>query len=322
MSSVAVWHSIIRRMHVLIPFASSHSEAASHVLHDLALPALTQLLQRLAPAQRLQGLETTLSPPHERALAAAWGWPLVDGALPFAASAAAADGITVGDSAWGLLTPAHWATGRDHVTLTDPHELALDEAESRALFDAVRLLFDSEGFAFVWGAPLRWYASHPILEGLACASLDRAIGSNINAWLTPTPETRLLRRLQSEVQLLLYTHPINQLREDRGALAVNSFWLSSCGVHRPRAGAPIEVHDELRAPLLSHDWAAWAEAWQALDSGPIAELLKRSRAGADVTLTLCGERHAQSYATVKRTPWQRFAGRWQAPHVSAILEGL
>ncbi len=309
-------------MHVLIPFASSHSEAASHVLHDLALPALGQLLGRLAPTLRLEGTEFTLSPPHESALAAAWGWPLVDGALPFAASAAVADGIAVGDSAWGLLTPAHWAAGRDHVTLAAPNELALDEAESRALFDAVRPLFESEGFGFVWRAPLRWFAAHPSLAGLACASLDRAIGRNIDAWLTPTPQTRLLRRLQSEVQLLLYTHPINQLREDRGALAVNSFWLSGCGVHRPRAGAPIEVNASLRAPLLANDWAAWAEAWRALDAGPIAGLLKRSRADADVTLTLCGERHAQTYATAKRNPWQRLASRWQAPHVSAVLECL
>jgi hypothetical protein len=319
---VAKRHSIIQRMHVLIPFASSHSEAAAHVLHDLALPTLGQLLQSLAPAQRLEGTESTLSAPHERALAVAWGWPTVDGALPFAANAAAADGISVGDSAWGLLTPAHWAAGRDHVTLADPNELALDDAESRSLFDAVRTLFESEGFEFAWGAPLRWYASHPSLEGLACASLDRAIGRHIDAWLTPTPQTKLLRRLQSEVQLLLYTHPINQTREDRGALAVNSFWLSGCGAHRPSAGAPIEVHDQLRAPLLANDWAAWAEAWRGLDAGPVADLLTRSRAGQEVTLTLCGERHAQTFATIKRNPWQRLASRWQAPHVSAVLEAL
>jgi hypothetical protein len=309
-------------MHVLIPFASSHSEAASHVLHDLDLPALGQLLGRLAPAQRLEGTESTLSPPHESALAAAWGWPRIDGALPFAALAAAADGVLVGESAWGLLTPAHWAAGRDHVTLVDPDELALGETESRALFDAVRPLFESEGFTMVWGAPLRWYATHPSLAAHPCASLDRAIGRHIDAWLTPTPPTRLLRRLQSEVQLLLYTHPINQQREERDAPAVNSFWLSGCGVHRPRAGAAIDVHDELRAPLLANDWAAWAEAWRALDAGPMAELLTRSRAGQDVALTLCGERHAQAYATTKRSPWQRLAGRWQAPDASTLLEGL
>ena len=36
---------------------------------------------------------------------------------------------------------------------------------------------------------------------------------------------RRVRRLQSEVQMLLHTHPLNAAREDRGDLTVNSFWL-------------------------------------------------------------------------------------------------
>lgn len=309
-------------MHVLIPFASSHSEAAAHVLHDLALPALTRLLQRLTPAQRLDGDETTLSAPHERALASAWGWPLVDGALPFAARAAAADGIAVGTLAWGLLTPAHWSAGRDHVTLADPAALTLDETESRTLFDAVRTLFDSEGFTLAWGAPLRWYAAHPSLAGLPCAAPDRVIGRNIEPWLPKTPQQRLLRRLQSEVQLLLYTHPLNQVREDRGAFAVNSFWLSGCGVHLPQTGPHIDVLCSLRAPLLANDWAAWAEAWHALDAGPIAELAKRCAAGEAVTLTLCGERHAQSFESQARSVWRRVARRWRSALPASVLEAL
>ena len=309
-------------MHVLIPFASSHGEAASHVLQDLAVPALTRLLQRLTPAQRLAGDETTLSAPHERALASAWGWPLVDGALPFAARAAAADGIAVGTLAWGLLTPAHWSAGRDHVTLADPAALALDETESRTLFDAVRTLFDSEGFTLVWGAPLRWYAAHPSLAGLPCATPDRVIGRNIETWLPKTAQQRLLRRLQSEVQLLLYTHPLNQAREDRGALAVNSFWLSGCGVHLAQTGPHIDVLCSLREPLLANDWAAWAEAWHSLDAGPIVELAKRCAAGDGVTLTLCGERHAQSFESQPRSVWRRVASRWRSASPASVLGAL
>jgi hypothetical protein len=46
------------------------------------------------------------------------------------------------------------------VSLLDPEELALDEAASRALLDAVQDLFTSEGWHPAWGAPLRWYAAH------------------------------------------------------------------------------------------------------------------------------------------------------------------
>ena len=42
--------------------------------------------------------------------------------------AARADGIDVGDLAWGLLTPVHWHLGTEQVSLVDPAALALDEA--------------------------------------------------------------------------------------------------------------------------------------------------------------------------------------------------
>ena len=84
-------------MHLLVPFASDRSEACQHVLRDLALPNLERLLALLTPAGRDEGDAGSFSPPHERALAAAWGWQGDDGLLPFAAHAAAGDGIATGD---------------------------------------------------------------------------------------------------------------------------------------------------------------------------------------------------------------------------------
>lgn len=313
-------------MHLLIPFASALSDAASHVLRDLSLPRLTALLSRLAPATRDEADEYTFSPPHDRALAAAWGWPLEDGTLPFAARAAVADGLAVTDRAWGLITPAHWHVGRDHVSLADPAALALTEAESRELFGVVRELFESEGFTLAWGAPTRWYGAHESLAGLPCASLDRVIGRNVDLWIRNGPaapsQARLIRRLQSEVQLLLYPHPINEEREARGLLTVNSFWLSGCGRFQPGADDAVQVDPSLRAPLLATDWAAWADAWRALDAGPLAALLARAEAGEPVSLTLCGERSAQRCETAPRSMWQRLGARWSAPATHTVLEAL
>ncbi|MFM1764286.1 MAG: hypothetical protein RIU71_49, partial [Pseudomonadota bacterium] len=36
---------------------------------------------------------------------------------------------------------------------------------------------------------------------------------------------RTLQRLQSEMQMLLYQHPVNDLRSQHGRWAVNSFWV-------------------------------------------------------------------------------------------------
>ena len=61
-------------MHLLIPFASALSQEALQVLPTLALPNLERLLKRLTPQPPDSADAYTLSPPHERALAAAWGW--------------------------------------------------------------------------------------------------------------------------------------------------------------------------------------------------------------------------------------------------------
>ena len=313
-------------MHLLISFASALSEASSHVLRDLQLPNLARLLARLTPATADSGDEYTLSPPHERALAAAWGWQGEDGSLPFAAHAAALDEVDVGKLAWGLVTPAHWHVGRDHVTLADPEALQLTEAESRAAFEAVRELFESEAFTLVWGAPSRWYVAHESLAELPCAALDRVIGRNVDLWIRPgakaNPQARLVRRLQSEVQLLLYPHAINEEREQRGALTLNSFWLSGCGRRQALASNDGVVDDTLRAPLLAQDWAAWADAWRALDAGALASLLVEAQAGKPTSLTLCGERNAQRFDNAARSLWQQLGSRIKSPEPHTILEAL
>ena len=302
-------------MHLLIPFAAPLSDAGRQALRGLRWPHLQALLAGRT-GERDEGDELSLSPPHERALARAWGWAGADGQLPFAAQQAQADGLEPDDLAWGLLTPAHWHVGTEQVSLTDPATLMLDEAGSRAFYEAVAGLFTSEGFLMHWGAPLRWYVAHEGLASLPTASLDRVIGRNVDRWLPGSPQARLLRRLQNEVQMLLYTHPLNDERESRGLPAVNSVWLSGCGLAQPVRAAESEVvvDDRLRRCALAEDWPAWAKAWAQIDE----ELPAR----APTRITLCGERSAWSVPLPPRGLWQRVASRFAPVDLVRELESL
>jgi len=309
-------------MHLLIPFAAPLSEAGRQALATLALPRLQALLGRLTEVDRDEADEWCLSPPHERALARALGLQGASGLLPWAARQGAADGVDVGELAWGLLTPVHLHLGTDQVSLLDPAQLMLDEGASRALFDDVLPLFTGEGFALRWGAPLRWYAAHESLAALPCASLDRVIGRNVDGWLGSDPAVRRIRRLQSEVQMVLHTHPLNADRESRGLLPVNSFWLSGCGVLQSGRAVAPRVDERLRNPALHEDWAAWVKAWETLDAGPVAELLALAQQGRAVRLTLCGERCGVRYEASTRGWAQRLRTLWSRPSVQGVLEPL
>ena len=310
-------------MHLLIPFASALSERGTQTLRALKLPHLTQLLSRLSPTATLGTDEYSLTPPHERALANALGWQAEDGALPWAARNAAQDGIDIGTRAWGQLTPVHWHVGADHVTLPDPCNLHLSAQESHTLFEVVKPLFESEGWVMAWGAPTRWYAAHDSLDGLPCASIDRVIGRNIDLWLPSTPQARLIRRLQNEVQMLLYQQPLNDERVGLGALPVNSFWLSGCGHAQAERSTDDLVHaTSLRAPAVGSSWSAWADAWHALDAGQVQQALKRVQQGEPVTVTLCGERLAQRFELQARGLWSRLSKRLSPAPVAPVLEAL
>lgn len=302
-------------MHLIVPFAGVASEAGRQALHDLPLPNLQRLLARLQPGAPDAADELTLSPPHERTLARALGWTVTDGRLPFAAREAQALGLA--DAAWAWLTPVHLHVGTEQFTMTDPATLQLDELASRELLDAIRPLLESEGFTLHPVAPQRWLAAHPMFDELATASLDRVIGRNVDPWLPDQRAARLLRRLQNEVQMLLYTHPLNDRREAAGLTTVNSFWASAGGrLPQHTATEAPQVDDRLRGPALAEDWVAWREAWGQLDAQAIAGL-----SAAD-TLTLAGERAALTFTAQPQGLWQRLSSSFKRPALPALLESL
>ncbi|EHR70622.1 hypothetical protein BurJ1DRAFT_1758 [Burkholderiales bacterium JOSHI_001] len=310
-------------MQLIVPFAAPLSDAGRDALQGLRLPQLSALMARWASPQRdVEADEFTLNTPHERALARALGWPLADGALPVAAHAAVADGLRLPTRPTGLLSPVHQQAGAERVSLFDPSDLALDEAASRELFAIVQPWFDSLGFALHWGAPARWYVQHDLLATLATASLDRVAGRHINPWLPLQREAPLLRQVQSELQMLLYTHAFNDAREAAGALPVNALWLSGTGpAVAPAPGRQeVQVDDRLRRHALREDWPAWLQAWQALDAQAIGPLLARGQPGD--SLTLAGERSSASFHFNQPGLLARLTARWRARPPAALLETL
>ena len=290
--------------HLLIPYAASRAPGAQEALKGLALPHLDRLLARLSTADASPGEETSLTPPHERALAQALGLGIQDGLIPWAAWHRLQQGQPTGQtpdaSAWAFITPCQWQVTTDHITLHDPAQLGLDEAASRELLAIVAPWFAEDGITLHYDQPTRWLASSPLFATLATASLERVQGRDVRAWMPDAREARTLHRLQSEMQMLLYTHPFNDARAALGLPAINSFWVHGTGALPPGLTAPAQppqVADALRPPALREDWRAWANAWTALDAGPVADLLRQAEQGQPVRLTLSGEHSAQTFHT-------------------------
>lgn len=311
--------------HLLIPFASSPEPGCREALRGLALPRLEQLLARLSPGTVDAGSETSLSLPHERALARACGLAPADGRIPWAAWQVKQSGGDPGDAAWAQITPCHWRVGSDHVAMDDPAGLQLEESESRALLAAVQTFFEEDGIALEYAAPTLWLARGETFRDFPAASLDRVIGRKVDDWLPRVAGAGPVRRLQQEVQMLLYTSEVNDERQQRGLLPVNSFWVSGTGALAPDAGGlppPLTVAHALRGPALAADWAAWAAAWREIDGREMEGLLQTMSAGGAVTLTLAGERSARSWTGAGGGWLRRLGGMFAGARAATVLEAL
>ena len=127
--------------------------------------------------------------------------------------------------------PIHLTMGRDRAYLEASAAQLLTESESQQFLATLNAHFSRDGVQFF---------HHPAANALLCgtawcatfaapleihtATLAEALDSSAAAVAPTGAHARRLRVIETEVQMLLYNHPVNQAREARGERAVNSVW--------------------------------------------------------------------------------------------------
>ena len=268
----------------LLPYASPllHNDIHWNLPID-TLPHLSTLLRRM----QLQ-THHSLPPDHLNTapdyVAHVWSQPLstmddahkLDGLLPCLApelaglkqSVVEPVRVPLSQRAPGqaaCLTPVHALVSTDGIRFADPCSVPFSSDDAQVLFQAIAPIYESEGVELTYVSPWNWEVAHSSLAGIALPSLERVLGESVQHWQSSNPlqPLRLLRRLQSEAQMILHTHPLNQAREDQGLPSINSLWL---GPLKVADGLDFEIDWCLREPCLQGDAHAWAQAWRAFDT--------------------------------------------------------
>jgi hypothetical protein len=270
--------------------------------------------------------------PHERWIAHQFGAVTSSEAdeAPLAPYMLLADGGTPGSARWACVEPVHVRIAHDHLVLVDPATLALADEEATTLFAVAKPLVEELGVRIEAPTPTRWYLASDTLGALASASPLRASGRSVEIWLPHDAHTgqrsRAWMKLQNEVQMAWFEHPVNEAREARGLPAVNSLWLHAQGAAQPvrspfasvlsdstatrglaiAAGlapreAPaafdalgsIEANGTMLvelsafiAPFVQQDWAAWSAALAGLERDWFAPALSALEQGRLGALTM------------------------------------
>jgi hypothetical protein len=313
--------------HALPPADSPEMLAA---LAALPLACVRRWLQDSVAQHTLTTAAAGLALPEEWARAETLGWTSPQGVWPWAALAAQrmhvapahdSDHTSPSNHAWAFIRLCHWQVGNGQFTLLDPGPIT--QQESDALLASMRPYFEEDGITLHPHRPGCWLANSALLDGLASASAARVMGLPVEPWLLGAqlpelpPAIRTLRRLQNEMQMLLYQHPVNDARRT----AINSIWVEGCGrlggdCPGPRAGAESTVVlDDLREPWLLRDAAGWARAWEHLDAQVLPALLKPPGA----RIAWCGQRQARWWVHQPPSVWQKLQRVVRPPQLTEVL---
>lgn len=222
-----------RRMLLLIPHLFPPARLLDIAAQDLRLPALETLLARGSiQACPDEGLEAALC--VALGIERQQDWPLAPITLE-------ADGGVPGDSYWLRADPVHLRVMRDRIVLTDSAELNVSRQEADALAAAIGSHF-GEALSPIPHHPQRWVVSFSLAPNLSTTPLSVAIGRAIEPLMPQGGDAPRFRSLLNELQMLLFTHPVNQAREARGELPINSLWLWGGGHKRPASKNSLSIY--------------------------------------------------------------------------------
>lgn len=314
-------------MHLFISHAAGTGPNCQTAIAQLALPNLNELLGQLSPIPPMLGSPDTLTPLAERMRANSLGLQGPDGLIPWAAADAQQLGLTKthGHAGWAWITPCHLTAQSNQVRMDDPLDLHITTQECDTLRGAMKRYFEEDGITLHPLSNGTWLAFGPVFKDLPTASLERVAGNSIDAWMPQQEHAKHLRRLQNEMQMLLYTHAVNDSRTARGLATINAFWISGTGTPGPAPANPperMEHLEGLRKTALQDDAFGWMQAWQELDRTRLAELLQSVKAGKTVQLTLCGERTAVTLETQDKPWWGRIQQRFSTASSQQLLQTL
>jgi hypothetical protein len=246
-------------VHLLLPDLFLSEQIAAAVSADLALPNLRKLLARatrIALPNDARSLEQTLC--------AAFALSLQND-VPIAPISAAFDGLEAG--IWLRADPVNLRLQRDQMLLS---QTAVSASEASEVCAALNDYFAGQGMIFAAPHPQRWYVRLDRLPDMHTTPLNEVIGANVRGALPQGKDAAHWHQIFNELQMFLHAHPLNQGREARGELQINSLWLWGAGssvAALPSGYTQVAADDELAQMFAAHaqtECVPLGAHWQAV----------------------------------------------------------
>ncbi|HWR87976.1 MAG TPA: hypothetical protein VN277_06115 [Acidiferrobacterales bacterium] len=238
--------------------------------------------------------------------------------LPVAAVTRVADMGVIDREWWIRADPVYLELGRESLVMRAG--LGLTQDESARLVAELNESLAQDGWLLKAPRPERWYLKPPAAAAITTTPLAAANGRNVHPLLPQGADYKAWHTRLNEIQILLYTSPVNAAREARGLLPANSVWFWGGG-RLPQPGA------EEWARVSSDDPLSLGLARLAgVPSGPVpmksAELLAQPGDGDQLlVLGLPAPILSQADAEAWQAALERLVHDWLTPLMAAVHAG-
>ncbi len=295
---------------LLLPDLIPAPEMCDAALNGLKLPALTTLLARgdkmVTPSDgNLDGwLCRTFGVAKQQ------DWPLAPLALM-------ADGGEPGSAYWLRADPVHLRATRDKLMLADSGAFQINQLEAEACAAAFNAHFQADGMTLYPLRPDRWYLKLDHTPQLITQPVSAATGKHVDPYLPTGTDGLKWHRLYNEIQMLFFGLPINDAREARGEMTVNSIWLWG-------GGTLVSAATTSRFKLYANAADARALAFAAACANDALPSDANALTGSDDALILLETlRGAAQYGDVIgwREGMQQLESDWFAPLLARLKSG-
>ncbi|MFN3234261.1 MAG: hypothetical protein ACE365_02450 [Gammaproteobacteria bacterium] len=186
--------------------------------------------------------------------------------LPAARITGKRDGLPVDQEYWMRADPVHIQTDQTSAYLMGNDTLDIDDEEQTALVSDLNEWLVQDGLTLIPGQQKRWYLKSEKPFGISTHYYYDCLGKSIGHCLPRGEQKNRWRSLLTELQMVLFRHPVNEARKAKGIPEINSLWFWGEG------NVPHAVHSDY-SYIVSDDPVLQGLAeigkipWQKLEDG-------------------------------------------------------
>ncbi|MFK7890726.1 MAG: hypothetical protein AB8B63_07905 [Granulosicoccus sp.] len=225
--------------------------------------------------------------------------------------------------------PIHLKADRDTALVIPSDELQIDSEHADLLIDSLNEFLADDKARFYRRGADSWFLGGLSSDSLKACPTSFVAHRKASAFLPEDDAGGQWRRLMSEIQMLLHTHPVNSVREKQGLLPINSVWFWGNQAQPPvpvSSNDVVLLADEPYAVTLGKYLSVERHSLAKFDTiASIVERLSGQRPSEQRVVILIhalvgSPRQSDPYAYRNQEP--QFASRYLDPLLELVQKGV